>query len=386
MFTILAVVTFLPVVSGFLYDKNTEEILQLLCVSIFFGGTILFQIIYEGSIYTNGLNQQLNLFVFPCTYAVSIICAVCFPLMQPLAWPYLFVALALFLFSNITVGILSYSFAITVSCMLRGCDFLELVLYFICGMIVMIFFGKLDKRYKYAIPTFVSLCTYIVMVFANVLLFNNELINLDMMILPVINLFITTILFYLLLKLFSITTVHKYRERYMTINDTEFTILATVKKADTKAYYRAIHTSYLTDKLSKRFSLDADSVKTASYYWKIIDTMKEKDKKGFMEKINTTWHFPPDAIQLLNELLDKKTRLTSKEAIAVYTANLIIENIQQTFLKDKNAQINYKKMIDELFNERMKFGIFEKCDYTYRDLNMMKKLFIDEELYYDFLR
>lgn len=67
-------------------------------------------------------------------------------------------------------------------------------------------------------------------------------------------------------------------------------------------------------------------------------------------------------------------------------SNLVIETISNKIAKEKEAKINYKQLIQDLFMEKQNQGFFEQCDFTMRELFEMKKSFVEESLYYDFLR
>jgi hypothetical protein len=76
----------------------------------------------------------------------------------------------------------------------------------------------------------------------------------------------------------------------------------------------------------------------------------------------------------------------SKEAAIVQLSDALVSSVTYLFDKDKNATLNYEKIIDVIIRKKMDSGDFEHCSLTIEELCLIKKGFAEEKLYYDFLR
>lgn len=385
-FLLMIVTIGFPMLSSYIMKMTRDKMVQLFIMCLICGCIVLFEYFIEDDSFLNGIGIKMNKRLFIPVYSLSMIITSFFPFLPVLAWPFLSLALLFCLYFSLPMSLLTYSIMLTSCSIVKGTDLSVFLLYFICGLIVIILFSKLDYDYKIGVPIFISLCTFIIGATANVTIFNDHSLDFETFFLPAVNIFVSIVLMITILKSYSALFMHKYRDCYMTINDTEFSLLSDLKKSDSKAYYRAIHTSYLTDKLGVKFNLNMDSIKTGSYYWKICENHMEEDRSMFLEKLQKEYHFPPDSILLINELLKSNHIIISKEAIIVFIADDIIDRLTKLFEKDKNIVIYYKQYFNTFFDDKMEEGFFNSCEFTMKDINTMKKIFIEEALYYDFLR
>lgn len=378
----------IPVLFSVVQKHSVEQLLQIGILTLIGTGCMLLDYFWKQGPYHNSLNegQKLDPTVYTGVLLTCCVIACLMPLLPANGWPFLSIALLLFLLSDALQTLLSVTVLLMIACLMKQTGMEVLICYLFCTVVVIALFDKLDKRYRIGIPVFLSLCAQLVVATANLMLFTDLPMNIETFVVPVISLFVNLILMIVILKSFSAMVVHRYRDRYMTINDTEFEILVRIKAEKPKSYFLAIHTSYLTDKLATRFELDKDSVKTASYYWKLCEDQNGRANQKLLEALQTDYHFPPKAMELLYELTDKKTRLASREAIAVYMANRVIEQISALFLKDNKQEIPYKQLMEQIFHEKQEQGFFEQCQFTMKDLTNMKKVFVEEALYYELLR
>jgi hypothetical protein len=56
------------------------------------------------------------------------------------------------------------------------------------------------------------------------------------------------------------------------------------------------------------------------------------------------------------------------------------------FEKDPRAQLDYKKLIDTVFKKKLETDELWDNEISLAQLYEMKKIFVEEKLYYDFLR
>ena len=96
--------------------------------------------------------------------------------------------------------------------------------------------------------------------------------------------------------------------------------------------------------------------------------------------------FPEKVCDILKEYLDRKEAIVSKETVVLLFADTIISSICYLFEKDKEVQIDYEKLIPAVFKKKEESGIIKYSNITLRELEEMKKILLEEKLYYDFLR
>ena len=86
------------------------------------------------------------------------------------------------------------------------------------------------------------------------------------------------------------------------------------------------------------------------------------------------------------QYLDPEEQLVDREVIVLLFADTMISSIDYLFSKDKNVQLDYPKLIQTIFKRKMESGILDHSEICLGDLQKMKKILVDERLYYDFLR
>lgn len=375
----------IPIIAAICYQLQSVNLLRIMITSIISGCVILLSQILAIIHNTYQYDNEKHLYRFSFVFALCFIIACLFPLFPAIGWPFLFIALLLSIFSNISIGMLSYSSILTLVCTLGNTSINGFYIYFICGIITIILFERLDEHYRIGIPIFLSLCVLLLSSTANIVLFSNETISMETFIIPTINLFCNGIIMLLCLKTFSVLVIHKDRETYLTINDTEYSVLVDLKNENRAAYYRSIHTAYLSDKIAKRLELDVDATKSAGYYHRLWKVRKETFADYF-DKLENEYFFPENACKLIKELNKKDGFILSKEGIVVYMSDCIVDSILFVFEKDKSIEIEYDKMISLIFKKKIDKGIFDHCILSISELNEIKKIFMEDTLYYDFLR
>lgn len=373
------------IVSGILYNKEIDEIIRITILMFIGSGSIVFEKAFSGfqDHYTFDNRDHQGRFLI--IYLGCLILASTVPQFPISGWPYLFIALILALFSNITIGIFSFSTLLVLTCLLGNSSIDSFFLYFICGIITMLLFSKINDAYHIGIPIFLSLCIFLVSDTANIFLFTNSSLNIEMFIIPIVNIFINGILMLICLRFYSYHVVHKYREKYMEINDPEYTILVELKSENRSAYYHSIHTAYLSDKISRRLKLDAEASRASGYYHRLYKYRNES-KDDYGRKLQQEYYFPKPVCNVINELNSKIDKLHSKEAVVVYMSDTVVDSVIYLFEKDKKANLNYHEIIELIFKKKMDKGTLDSCELTMGEITEMKKIFMEETLYYDFLR
>ena len=78
--------------------------------------------------------------------------------------------------------------------------------------------------------------------------------------------------------------------------------------------------------------------------------------------------------------------MVSSETIVVLFADCIVSSILYLFEKDPKAQLDYSQLIDTVFKKKMETDELWENEISLAQLHEMKKIFVEEKLYYDFLR
>ena len=171
----------------------------------------------------------------------------------------------------------------------------------------------------------------------------------------------------------------------MDINDPECPLLVELKNASRPEYYHTIHTAYLCSRIALQLQMDDAVVKACAYYHK-IGLLKGENNWENAETILTENEIPLRVRVLLKQYLDPEEQLVDREVIVLLFADTMISSIDYLFSKDKDVQLDYPKLIQTIFKRKMESGILDYSEICLGDLQKMKKILMDERLYYDFLR
>ena len=98
------------------------------------------------------------------------------------------------------------------------------------------------------------------------------------------------------------------------------------------------------------------------------------------------YHVPPELVQLLKEYGGKNTSLVSREAAIVLLADAMVSSVMFLFEKNPRAELNYEQIAGVVFKKQIESGVLDHCSLTISQLNEIYKIFVEETLYYDFLR
>lgn len=319
-------------------------------------------------------------------YLGGLILALLFPLIPVGGWPFLVIFVLLSLFSNSICGLIAGSVCLMLSIMLEnGGGYQEFFLYFLSGLVGIMVFSRLNTDFKVGLPIFISLVCLTVCLLAGTVLNASGNVTISHFTVIGINIMISLVLLLIILKLFSNTMIHKYSEKYMEINDPECPLLVQLKELSKDEYYHAVHTAYLGDKIAKKLGLNERAIKACGYYHR-IGILKGENTWENIDEICKEYRIPPDAHMALKEYVDPAQDSLSKEATVVLFTDCIVTSITGLFKKDPKAELNYEKIIDTIFNNKMASGELLKSDISIAQLRKMRKIFSEEKLYYDFLR
>ena len=337
--------------------------------------------IVKDYLYDNDEHPNRFTFVFVFLFGLSCL----FPLFTQMGWPYLSIAVALTLFSNAMIGMVSFSTLLTISCVLAGASAHIFVMYFVCGICAVVLFSILDESFRVEIPILLSCMVYVTSMCANTIIIRNSNLSFEMLVIPIIGLFLNIVLMLMLLWYINTRVVRREINRYVEINDPEYVLMTRIKEKGMPYYYHAIHTAYLCNKIASRAHMDVDVVRAAGFYHEAGVLLGENTKENLMAVVRVEYKFPPEVCEILVEY-KKNGRFKHKETAVLFMSALVVDTLMELFAKDKDAKVNYKELIEGLFHKQTAKGRFLECDISMEEMTLMKKILMEENLYYDFLR
>ncbi len=368
-----------------LYQPETESLIRNVVMALAGTGIVIYAYLFSETAGLFIYRNEGKYDKFAVVYLGSMIAAIFFPWLPVTGWPFLVIFVLLGVFSNGITGMMAGSVCLLMAVNFAGGDLSVFWLYFISGLAGILMFSNLNDDFLVGLPVIVSLLVLILCLTANVVLFSKEQLAVEQFTIPAMNMMICCILLLVILKAFSSSVIHKDQEKYMEINDPECPLLVQLKNMSKEEYYHAIHTAYLGDRIAKRLQLDDAAVKACGYYHR-IGRLKGENTWENVSKICDEFHFPAYTRKILKEYVDGKEKVVSKETIVVLFADCIVSSILYLFDKDPMAQLDYKQLIDTVFNKKLETDELWSNEISLAQLHEMKKIFIEEKLYYDFLR
>lgn len=368
-----------------LYRRNTEEQIRNVVMVLTGTGVVIFAFLMSE---VNGLfiyRNEGKYGRFTVMYLGSLTASVLLPYLPVKGWPFLVIFVLLGVFSNGVTGVVAGSACLLLSVNFSGGEFGIFWLYFISGVVGILVFSTLDDEFRVGLPLFISLSVLTLCLTANVVLFSTERLSFGQFLIPLVNLIICCILLLISLKVFSSAVIHKNREKYMDINDPEFPLLVQLKEMSKEEYYHAIHTAYLSDRIARRLGLDDAAAKACAYYQR-IGKLRGDNTWENVSAICNEYHFPPNTKKILKEYVDESEKIVSKETTVVLFADCIVSSILYLFKKDPKAELDYAQIIDTIFQKKLETDELWGNEISLAQIHEMKKIFIEEKLYYDFLR
>ncbi|MBD5488215.1 MAG: hypothetical protein HDR13_05390 [Lachnospiraceae bacterium] len=322
---------------------------------------------------------------FTLMYLGGLLAAVFLPYLPVTGWPFLVIFVLLGVFSDTATGVMAGSVCLLLSVHFVGGDFAIFWLYFISGVVGSLVFSTLDDDFRVMLPLFISLAVLTLCLTANEILFTPMKLSAAQFLIPAINLVVCCILLLISLKMFSTAVIHRNREKYMEINDPEFPLLVQLKEMSKEEYYHAVHTAYLSDRIARRLELDDAAAKACAYYHRIGKLRGENTWEN-VSLICNEYHFPSSTKKILKEYVDESEKVVSRETIVVLFADCIVSSILYLFEKDPMAQLDYAQLIETVFQKKLETDELWWNEISLSQIREMKKIFIEEKLYYDFLR
>lgn len=374
---------------SFIVGKSYEAILRNTVVSMLSAGTVLFMIKDamgrgpEGFSYDNYYRKMRFIVVFAGMVVLSCVLS----LVPNEFWPYMSLFVILALFSNSEIGMIAGISFTTISVMLEeNGSFGELFMYVLAGAVAIALFRDLKENTTIGLPVFISLLMQAVLIIAYNVLFQNRTFSISILILPILNLMLDLIILLVFLNMFGVYVIRKSNDMYMEINDPSYPLLVRLKEKDKDEYFRAIHTGYLAERIALGLGFNDRAVKSCAYYHR-IGVLDGGLKWSDVEHYYVDNNFPIEAVEFLHEYIEPpKGCVKSKEALAVQLSETVIASIMYLIKQNKDAKIDYDKLIDNLFDKKESSGELKDYAVTFMEYDRMRAILKKEKLYYDFLR
>lgn len=323
-------------------------------------------------------DNQAHCFRFWLSYAAGLAVSFACAFLPVSAWPYLPVFLLLTLFSNMSTGILAASVLLTFSVALAGVSANIFLVYFLSGVFVATLFRHLEADFRIGGRLFLSLLCLLLCETAQIILPANDRPGIESFVIPAVNVILSGILLIIILKLFSSVVVYRFRERYLELNDTENPLLGEYRTQSREAYMHSIHTAYFCERIASRLSLNTELLKCAAYYHRLC-----AEKPQIIDE----QPFPPEVRAVLTEYRNRKEEpIRKKETAVLLCADTVMDTVQRLVIRSEGHVLNYDYIIESVFRHFDEEDTFAQCDITLREIRMMRDIFKEEKLYYDFLR
>lgn len=338
-------------------------------------------LLYENLV--NGITDKPALFLV--TYMIVIAASVVMAAMPVTAWPVAVVYVLLTIMSNIPCGIVSGSMCLFIASSAVDAGVYPFIyVYLLTGIAAGVLVAHLDEQFKIGLP--VAIVEIILLTGLGATLITSvSSFSIEMLIYPIVNLAVTLVLILFILKAYSARVIFKEEDKYIELNDPECLLLSELKKVSPEDYHKTVHIVYFCDRVSAALGLDAPKVKCAGLYHRvgvIGGSYNWENTRMVCEEQN----LPDEVMSILKEFEDPDTPMSQTETAVLFMSECIVTSIQYLFAKNKEIKLDYPQLIEAIFSQRIDAGVFKQCDISIRQFELMKKVFMEEKLYYDFLR
>lgn len=369
---------------SYFFNLAVSELIRNICLEAILSSAFIFLLNQgkeEDLFFYDNKNYLGRVFAW---YVVGIIIEGACVVLPVTGWPIVPLFVALSIYTNPLMGIVSGTSFLLGAVLLTNASISVFILYFVCGFISICMFNKLDERYRVFVPLIVTGLSILLTETAEIVIFENATLSFEQFLIPLANMVVSVLFIVVVLKFFSTQVIYKNRDCYMEINDPECKLLVELKNQNKDEYYKSIHVAYFCDKIAKKLELDDQAAKASGYY-QAIGIIKGDKSWENVSVICLENNFPRKVYEILKEYLTGTGYITGKEAGILYFSDAVITSILY-LIKNGQEKIDYPQVIDAVFKKKQTSPRFARSGLTIDELRIMKQLFIDEELYYDFLR
>lgn len=371
---------------SFFYQKDLSE---LIGITIFSGiGALCVFFVVDKSLQNKDLlmENDKSIIRFVITFFISLVCAFLFPLLPKEGCPYLCIFIGLLFFSDELIALSSGAVLLGISLLLRtDGDILTFFVYFIPALFGVLLFEGIKEQGKTGRALILSLLVQLLTLLMSAVLLPYDTFNFVMMMYPAANVLVNLLVLLIFLKIYSVRFIYQIEDKFMDINDPECDLLVQLKNHAKDEYYNAIHTAYLCSRIAIKLGINDAVCKACGYYHR-IGMLKGNNDWSEVNEILLENRFPEDVIACLREYLDKDAYISSKEVVVLMFADTIVSSIRYLYGKEPDVELDYDKLVQAIFKKKLDSGIINYSKITLEDIQIMKKTFAEEKLYYDFLR
>ena len=325
---------------------------------------------------------------FCIAYTASLLAALFLTRVDTALWPYPVIFTVLALTGNALTGMYAGAVLLFLSVLfLPAQGTAVFACYFLAGSVCVVWFSAVDEKMRVVQAAFGCALVQAICLLAFQVLMVNARFHVSMLWIPLINTAGCALLLAVIAHIFIGTVVRHDRVRYADINDTEFSLMAAIRTRDKDAYYRAIHTSYLVDKVAEALHLKKDAARACAAYHRIGCLDGKKSVWPDVAHYYTEFDFPEDAVALIREYLTfSRSGPSSREATAVFVCECLVDRLLMIFRKNKNASVAYDTLIDETVAQLRTEGSLSRSEMSIGEIEQLKNVLKQEKLYYDLLR
>ena len=369
----------------FLYKKSYGDMLSIGVLCVLFALFLTFSFYYELLHKTFDYDNSEHVYRFLTVYEISLVLSLLYPFSERSGWMFVALSVSIALFSNSIVSVFASTGLIALTTLLSdSSDVKTFIVHFLSAMISIALFRSIDEYFKVSFSIFMSMLSLFVLETAGFIFLENKELSFEQFIMPIVNVAINTIVLFWILKYFNDTIANRYRNKYLELNDQEYSALAKLKEISKEEYLRSIHTAYLAERIALACGCNVDMAKNLAYYHRIKKCF-EFDHDAMVNFVKEN-NFPPEAAETVVEFSDKTAPLVKKEACIVYLSDKLISSIMQIFAADNQKKVDYGELIDTLLDKHYIKNALSDSDLTQRDLGNVRAIMKRETLYYDFLR
>ncbi|MCR4890747.1 MAG: hypothetical protein K5989_00980 [Lachnospiraceae bacterium] len=271
----------------------------------------------------------------------------------------------------------------TLSCAEGGLYFFEL---FLSGFCMILFFRRQTRYGSTLFPLlcylFLSAGSYLSLLY----IFHLE-IGPGTFIYPGVGLLLDVIILLVFLPKIREEVLFRDQIFYESINDPEYELLQRLKNEDNEEFQRAIHTAYLSDRVSDSIGADRNLAKILAYYHRIgalrgkRNHLKEKTLSILRED-----GFPANVMRGIEEYWGLPGTHLGREAAVVKITDSLFDLIMEEDALDEAVNLNYDELVDRIVRKLTAERIYLLSEITLRDVPLIRKRLKQEQLYYKFLQ
>lgn len=386
---ILVILFSAPAVSGvliYLTEYSLTGLVRNVIVMLIMSGVLL---IIMDSCIKNGMSAYDNA-EHPMRFMVSYLAAVAAggaaAILPQLVVPLAALCVIAALLSDCYTGMAVCMTVSAVPLLVAGGSFEYYLFYFLTGVLVITLMMCGNREFRVREPLIIFTLIYTVAYTALIIMKRKD-ITPAAVINPAVGLGLDLIIMAIAFRMISAYIVFRYRDRYAETVDPEYHLLLELKEKNRSEFKRAIHTSYLCERIAALTGTDSIDMKGAGFYHRIgVLSDGQADINAESLRIIKEEKLPPEIIRIIEGYCAAGHDVSSKEVSVLVIADSVIAAVLNEFEVKKVQNLDSDRIIDEIFSDLSYEGIINDSALSMHELNKIRKYLKEEKLYYDFLR